>query len=232
MTVMTRIQSTFTSLGWQNAPWYLLGQALHRVNPRWHIYKYWLVAQPVASQSRLPPHKGTSIVVRPILQHDPATRVMERPAAVLAQRFEQGAICLGAFKAEELVGYLWLQLGPYMEDEVRCRFIPQPQQLTAWDFDIYVHPQQRIGFAFAKLWDAADALMRARGIQWTMSRISAFNAASLTAHQKLGMKNVGTSLYIVLGNLQITVSNLNPFLHLTISRARFPTLQVKAPGTS
>lgn len=230
--IISRLQSTFTSLGWNNALWYLLGQALHRLNPRWNVYKYYLVAQPVAAQPRLSSRQGASIEVRILPENDRAIAAMERPAKVIAQRFRQGCICLGAFKGDELIGYLWLQLGPYMEDEVRCRFIPQPETQAAWDFDIFVHPKQRIGFAFAKLWDAADALMRARGIRWTMSRISAFNTASLAAHKKLGLKSVGESVYVVLGNVQITVSNLPPFLHVSFSPGRFPTHRVNSPAVS
>ncbi len=230
MSVITQLRSTFSSLGWHNGVWYLLGQTLQRVNPRCHVFKYYLVAQPVAAQTRLAAHQGASIEIRPILEHDPAIATMGRPAAVIAQRFMQGAVCLGAFRADTLVGYLWLQLGTYLEDEVRCRFIPQPAHQAAWDFDIFVQPKHRIGFAFAKLWDAADALMRARDIRWTMSRISAFNTASLAAHQKLGLKNVGGCVYVVLGNTQITVSNLFPFVHVSLSPARFPTLRVNAPG--
>ena len=229
MSIISRLQSTFTSLGWNNGLWYLLGQTLQRMHPRWHIYKYCLVAQPVAAQARLAGRQGASIDVRMLAENDPAILAMGRPAHVIAQRFQQGCVCLGAFKADELVGYLWLQLGPYMEDEVRCRFIPQPAAQAAWDFDIFVHPKQRIGFAFAKLWDAADVLLRARGIRWTLSRISAFNTASLAAHKKLGLKSVGESVYVVLGNVQITVSNLSPFVHVSLTPARFPTLRVNAP---
>lgn len=232
MLIVSRLQSTFSSLGWNNGLWYLLGQMLHRVNPSWNIYKYCLVAQPVAPQARLSGHQGASIEVRQILEHDRAITTMARPAGVIAQRFQQGAVCLGAFKSDELVGYLWLQLGPYKEDEVRCRFIPQPEHQAAWDFDIFVEPKQRIGFTFAKLWDAADALMRARGIRWTMSRISAFNPASLAAHKKLGLKYVGGAIYFVLGNAQITVSNLVPYMHVSLSAARYPTLRVDAPRES
>lgn len=232
MPVIKRLQKTHSSLGLYNGLWYLLGQALHRISPSCAVYKYHLVVQPIAQRARLSGHQGASIEVRPILENDPSIGTMERPAAVITRRFNGGAVCLGAFKADELVGYIWLQLGPYMEDEVRCRFIPQPENLAVWDFDIFVHPKQRFGFAFAKLWDAADAMMRARGIRWTMSRISAFNTASLMAHQKLGSKCVGSSLYIVLGNTQVTVSNLFPFIHLSLSTNRFPTLRVNAPHTN
>ena len=229
MSVIARLRSTFFSLGWHNGSWYLLGQALHRMNPRWNIYKYDLVAQPVAAHARLTGRQGASIEIRPILEHDPAIAAMGRPDTVIKQRFKQGCICLGAFKADELVGYVWLQLGAYLEDEVRCCFIPQPAQQAAWDFDIFVHPKQRIGFAFAKLWDAADAFMRARGIHWSMSRISAFNIASLAAHKKLGLKSIGATVYVVLGNTQITMSNLFPFVHVSLSPAQLPCFRINAP---
>jgi len=74
----------------------------------------------------------------------------------------QGAICLGAFKNDELLGYAWILLGTYEEDEVRCFFVPMPEGESAWDFDIYLDPKYRIGFAFPRLWDEVNTYLRSQ----------------------------------------------------------------------
>ena len=70
------------------------------------------------------------------------------------------------------LGYLWLKLQGYEEDEVRCRYVPVPERGTAWDFDIYVAPPYRMGRTFTRMWIAANDFLRSNGIEWTLSRIS------------------------------------------------------------
>jgi len=223
------ISDTFRHLGWQNAAWYLLGRALNRCNRHCSISKYYLVAQPVAEHARLSGQRGASIVVRRIERGDPALAQLDRPPDVIAQRFEQNSVCLGAFKGEELAGSLWLQWEPYIENEVRCRFAPEPAGRTTWDYDIFIAPKHRLGYTFPKLWDAADELLRARGVHWTVSRISAFNQASLASHSRLGLKTLGSAIYIVLFRYQLMFTTLPPYVHLSLSTHACPTVRVHAP---
>jgi hypothetical protein len=58
-----------------------------------------------------------------------------------------------------------------------------PSGKAVWDFDVYVVPAYRLGYTFLKLWDTANAHLRSLGVRWTLSRISAFNAGSLSSQQ-------------------------------------------------
>jgi hypothetical protein len=195
-----------------------------------HIYYYRLELQPVPAQPLLPAHRGRQFVIRELTADDAAHRMGPRPEHVRAFRYVQGSICLGAFLKEQLVGQLWLQFDCYREDEVRCNFRLAPPERVAWDYDVYVEPSLRASFLFAKLWDAAFDLLRARGIAWTASRISAFNTGSLTSHSRLGAREVGRAIYFVFGPLQCMVAGQAPYVSLTWKESRAPTLVVRAPA--
>ena len=81
---------------------------------------------------------------------------------------------------------MWISTGPYDEDEVRARFDPRPQGRAAWDYDIFIVPEERGGLLFVRLWDAAYELLRARGYLWSLSRISSFNLASTSLTSENG----------------------------------------------
>jgi hypothetical protein len=154
-----------------------------------------------------------------------------RPAAVIAARYAQGSCCLGAFnKDQQLVGQLWLQFGCFQEDEVRCRFRLTPPDKVAWDYDVYIDPALRSSFLFARLWDSAFDLLRAKGIEWTASRISAFNTGSLTSHSRLGAYQTGRAIFFTAGTLQVMLASKAPFVDLAIRRSTMPTLELSAPA--
>lgn len=226
---LKNIRNTFRELGWINAFLYLLARVLNRCNRRCTLYKYYLFAQPVSDTARLTGHRGKSVVVQRVEPGDPVLKQMDRPVNTLAQRFAQGSICLGAFKDTELAGYLWLHFSAYPEDEVRCCFQPEPAGNTAWDFDIFVAPKHRLGYTFARLWDEANALMRTRGVHWCMSRISAFNPASLTPHSRMGSQPAGSVIYVVLFDYQFMLATVRPYIHVSLTEQSCPTVMVRAP---
>lgn len=229
MTLSDTLREIFTGFGWKDGSLYLLSRSLNRARRNWNLYKYYLVAQPVSQVSLLAPTRGKNLIVRRIEQDDPLVAQMDRPPEVITMRYRQGSVCLGALKGDELAGFLWLHFGPFSEDEVRCHFVPDPQTECAWDFDVYVAPKYRFSYAFARLWDEANMLLRERDIRWTMSRISAFNKASLASHAKLGIQVVGSAVYIALGNIQLTFATQKPWLHLSLARDTAPKLRVPAP---
>jgi len=223
--VLEKLRSASAELGFVNAILYGIDQALDRPGG-FAVKRYALVAQPLAEKRRLPARRGASIAVRDLDRDDPALAGLPLDGAVLDYRFGQGAVCLGAFKDARVIGCVWFCLGPYDEDEVRCRFVPAPG-VAAWDFDFYLAPEQRGGIAFARLWDAADAYLAARGVRWTMSRISKYNSASLASHARLGARPVGDALFLRLGRWQLTIASLAPYVHL--SRSRGPVLRLPLP---
>lgn len=209
---------------------YALDRVLSRVSRgKARVFFYRLEVQPVPAQRLLPAHRGRQFTIRQLSADDPAHAENPRPRHVLAARYAQGSVCLGAFLDNRLVGQLWLQFESYLEDEVRCRFRMVPADRIAWDYDVYVDPALRASFLFAKLWDAAFDLLRGRGIEWTGSRISAFNTGSLASHSRLGARQVGRAIYFVAGNAQFMVAAQPPFLHGSWSDAGSPSLAVRAP---
>lgn len=227
--MLNKIRAATRQLGAANAAAYLINRALWRLGGFVRIYRYLLVAQPVRQAPLLTGRRGRSIDVRPVEPGDPALSAKWLTAQVLSYRFGQGSICLGAFQNGAMIGWLWLTLGPYDEDEVRCRFMPRPAGQSAWDYDVFILPEYRTGPAFARLWDAANGYMRDRGIAWSFSRISAFNPASLASHRRLGARHIGTATYLCAGPVQFMVSSLAPYLHLSFGPRAVPRMALPPP---
>ncbi|MGD1876714.1 MAG: GNAT family N-acetyltransferase [Kiloniellaceae bacterium] len=193
------------------------------------LSRYLFVAQPVAGQPLLPARRGRSIAVRRLDPQAPELLALPLDRAVLAYRAGQGAVCFGAFKEDRIIGCLWLCLGAYEEDEVRCRYRPLPAGRASWDFDVYLLPEQRSGLGFARLWDEANAFLRAQGVTYSWSRISAFNTESLAAHSRLGARVMGQATFLWLGPCQIMLGSVPPYRHLSFRRKAGPTLELHNP---
>jgi hypothetical protein len=219
-----KLRQVFNEFG-AKAPLYLLTRVLE--GTPFGVHAYHLVAQPVPDRALLPPGRGRTIEVRLLGRGDPAFAGLPLTAAVLDYRFGQNALCLGAFKGGAVIGCLWLCLGPYVEDEVRCRFVPLPAGATSWDFDVYLLPAHRVGFGFARLWDEANSLLRQRGVAWSISRIAVLNTKSLAAHDKLGIRTLATAFFLRIGRLQAMLASIPPYVHLSAASA--PTLDLAAP---
>lgn len=196
---------------------------------RVRIFRYYLVAQPVRVVTE---RRAGRIAVRRIEPSDPVCASFPRRPNVLARRFAAGAICLVAEDAGRFAGYLWLQPGTYDEDEVRCRYVMEPAARCAWDFDVYVHPDFRLGRTFARLWDAAHALLREQGVGWTMSRISAFNPESLRSHRRLGLEHLGTVTFLRAGKAQLMWAARPPWFHVSLDRTTAPQVLLQAPAAA
>jgi hypothetical protein len=217
-------------LGTLDAVLWTVNRGFRRLGARYPIVKYYFVAQPVPEKPLLPPRRGRSVDVRRVARGDPALADLPLTDAVLRFRFGQDAVCFGAFQDGVIVGCLWLCLGRYDEDEVRCRFVLRPEGRTAWDFDVYVVPAARGGFAFMRLWDEANAYLRGLGVGWSLSRISAFNVKSLGAHGNLGARRIAGALFFRIGALQLMFSASSPFFHLSASERQVPRLTLTAPA--
>ncbi|MEP6878734.1 MAG: hypothetical protein ABI865_07775 [Nitrosospira sp.] len=176
----------------------------------------------MAKTTLLPPGRGKKTEIRLIHEQDEIIRQFPRPATVIRERFEQNAKCLVASKDQQFVGFLWLLLESYQEDEVRARYIPLPVGQTAWDFDVYVVPESRFGLAFPRLWDEANRFLRENNILWSCSRISAFNTDSLGAHARLGSLSLGSAVFFYLGQWQITLASVSPYFHFSPHSGSFP----------
>ena len=226
----TRIGRLIHEFGMWTSGLYLLD----RLGSRWftplRARSYRIVAQPVQPAPRLPQSRAKRFTWREIAPGDPALAALPVSRLTRAFRFDQGAHCLGLFRGDELAGYVWLRLGDYREDEVRVRFVPEPPGTVAWDFDAYVFPAYRMGTAFAALWDAANAFLRARGIRHSLSRIAATNLASLRSHAKLGTVELGGLSVLSLWRLQLCLSDLPEGPRVSLSISRRPTFVCRVPA--
>ncbi|MEP6879125.1 MAG: hypothetical protein ABI865_09770 [Nitrosospira sp.] len=176
----------------------------------------------MAKTTLLPPGRGKKTEIRLIHEQDEIIHQFPRPATAIQERFAQGAKCLAAFNKEQFIGFLWLLLGSYQEDEVRARYTPLPADQAAWDFDVYVAPDSRFGLTFPRLWDEANRFLRENNILWSCSRISAFNTDSLGAHARLGTLSLGSAIFFYVGRWQITLASISPYFHFSSHSGSFP----------
>lgn len=217
-------------LGVLNALLYGIDRVCVKAGLPARVLRYVLVAQPVAPEPLLPPRRGRSIEVRRVSPRDRALTRLEYTEANLDEPQSRDAACFAAYRNGAIVGSLFLLLGPYEETEVRCRFVPTPEGRAAWDYRVYVMPDQRPSLAFARLWDEANAYLRERGVPWSFSRISAYDPVSLTSHARLAARPIGSAVYVRLGPLQVMVSTLAPRLHVSWRDDRAPTVVLPPPG--
>lgn len=199
-------------LGASTAFLYLFDRLLRRVNSKCGFYYYHFVAQPLADQPRLPPTRGKAFSFRLLQTPEPVLDSLDRPPTVIRERFVQGAQCLVATRDEALVGCIWFVRGAYAEDEVRVDYLLTQDGHCVWDFDVFVTESERLGFLFAKQWDAFDALLKPQGVRHTVSRINAFNQRSIASHRSLGAQDCGRALFLRLGQFQWMLSNQRPFI--------------------
>ncbi len=226
-----KIVGVFDEFGLAVGALYLGDRALRWLSPRLRLQVYELMAQPVGSQPLLPPARVRNLSFGEILRGDPSIERMPARAGIKALRFEQGARCLGVYRKGELIGYVWFCFRHYEEDEVRCTYeLPGPEP-SAFDFDLYVLPEHRMGTAFACVWHAANEYLRERGVRVTFSRMTRFNLSSRNAHLRLGSQRVGVAMFLQLWALEAMLASVRPFVALTWSkRVRLRLPDIGRPG--
>ena len=214
MGVIKRLRGVVDEFGWGAGSVYLVDLALRRLSPRCGAVLYELMGQPVGG-ALLPPVKTAVLHSALIRPGDPDLAHVPVPDAVKAARFAQGAECLGVYRKGQLIGYVWFAQGTYDEDEVRCTYDLARVPDSAWDFDLYLLPEHRMGTGFPAIWHCAFEHLARRDVQTSYSRVSRFNLASRRAHARLGSVRVGRLLGLKLGALQIVAADLPPWVGLT-----------------
>lgn len=209
---------------------YLSDRLLNQVNRNISLRRYYLVAQPVPDKALLPERRGQNISIREIKKNDPLINYISRPDNEIERRYNQNAICFGALKDDKLIGYIWLLTsGSYREPEDRCLLTPLPESQASWDLDIYIDPAERFGFTFARLWDEANKYLRKKGITWTVSRISAFNPASVRSHTQLDANFLHSTTFLSIGELQVMVTDITPYIHISLDKETAPHIRIETP---
>jgi hypothetical protein len=226
---LQRIVANISQLGWVDGLFFLVARALSKLSGRRaRIVRYHLMAQPVPQEGRSTRPSPTAPVAfvdadAPIVQQFP------RSPEVIARRFRNGGRCLAAQAGDRFAGFIWLARGGYNEDMVRCRYEFVHPAESAWDFDVFVEPDFRVGRSFARLWDAANEQLRSEGVRWSFSRIESSNPGSLHAHRRLGIRKLFSVTFVCLGPVQLTFAGAAPYVHLSLSQQSRPTLRLAPP---
>ena len=219
-------------IGALNAVLFVAARALERVTGgRAQFFKYYFMAQPVPREAN-PSTRATGIVVEEVREGDSRLEQFERPAAEIARRFATSSRCFAAWQGATLTGFLWFTEDRYDEDEVRCTFRVNPADRAVWDLDVHVMPRFRLGRTFSLLWESAFAAMRARGTRWTISRVSAFKAESIRAHQRLGAKRTGWAVFLLFGSFRFMLTSLGQLKFGRFEHGPYPVINARAPDDS
>ncbi|TVT56267.1 MAG: GNAT family N-acetyltransferase [Azoarcus sp. PHD] len=230
--LLKRISDNVKQLGVTNGVLYLTHRALLAASGgKAKFVRYFLVAQPVPGRAADRVRASASSTTGLIAPDDPITAVFPRPQEVIAKRFADGDQCIVANSGKRFAGFIWIARNHYSEDEVRCLYHLENPRTTAWDYDVYVEPDFRIGRTFARLWDTANKHLSSDGVEWSISRISAFNPASLQAHRRLGIQTLCTANFLCLGSFQLMIASTRPYLHVSLTPNSRPTLSL-APQES
>jgi hypothetical protein len=214
--MLNRVLQPFREFGWIAGGLYVVHRALQAVSPRLAVQVYELMVQPIPDKSLLPGKLGKSLEIREIRRGAPEVERMPARPDIKERRFEQGAVCLGAYRKGELIGYLWLCFDRYDEDEVRCTYLLAPPGQAVFDFDLYIFPEHRLGRAFVGIWDGVNEYLRERSIRFTFSRMTRFNLPSRRAHAHLGSRRVAGAVFLQAWSLEVMFATIRPFLHVSI----------------
>lgn len=207
---------------------------LHRICSKTNLLhagliKYYIYFQP--TYNGIPISRPQNIDISIITKESPLIHNFPRPSHVIERRYTADNICFGAYNEKEFVGFLWLAEDFYEEDEVRCNYHLRPIGKLCWDYDVYIDPKYRSGFAFAKLWSTAGQYMKEHRKLGTMSRVSVYNSKSIRSHERLGAVRLGTQTFFVMGILQIMASSMPPYLHISVTRSSRVQVTLHLPDT-
>ncbi|MGQ0834946.1 MAG: GNAT family N-acetyltransferase [Gammaproteobacteria bacterium] len=185
------------------------------------------MVQPIVDKPLLPARMARNFESRQITRGDPELELMPAQPDIRQSRFDQNAICLGAFFKGQLIGYIWFCFREYAEDEVRCTFLLRPENEAVFDFDLFVLPEHRMGFGFAGIWNAANEFLRKRGARFTFSRVTRFNLATRRAHRRLGAKVAARAIFLKLWGVELMFATIAPYVHLSIAKSQRVHLQLR-----
>jgi hypothetical protein len=196
---------------------------------RARITPYAFYAQPIGAGLYTNVRESADTVITEVGAEDPLAQSFPRPAPVLAERWRQGSRCQAVLVKGEFGGYIWYSRRYHDEDEVRSRYVLPDDGTSVWDFDVYVVPRLRLGRTLGRLWKAVDARLAAEGMHWSFSRISLFNPASRSTHERLGARCVGHAVYLVVGDVQLAWCSHSPRWTLSFGARPGPQIRLSYP---
>ena len=222
-----KLAALFKEFGFFAGLLYVSDRFLASISPGLRLYFYDIMVQPIHKEPLIPERLSRNLEIREIKRGDPEVDLMPARPDIKEARFEQNAVCLGAFQKGKFIGYMWFCPYAYEEDEVRCTFLVSPVDEAVFDFDFYIFPEHRLGLAFVGLWDGANRFLHARGIRYTYSRLTQFNVASKRAHDHLGWKRVGRTIFFRAWGLEIMLATIFPYLHFSLGKTSRVRLRLR-----
>jgi len=224
--MLRRVLGPFKEFGLLAGSLYVLNRLLRALSPRVGLLVYELMVQPITSKPLLPANLTKNLRFEEIGCGHPDIKRMPAREDIKASRFDQGARCLGAYRKDKLIGYIWFAFGCYEEDEVRCSYeLAQPAQ-SVFDFDLYVLPEHRMGIAFMAIWYGANEYLHRRGVRYTFSRLTRFNVASRRSHAHLGWRCVGQVVFLQAWAVELMLATMSPYVALTWTSAQRTRLRL------
>lgn len=219
----TDIAMTFRSdirqMGLTGWLFYAVDRALHRVsNGRVGVLALRFYVQPLPKERLVAVRDSDPVQVAPVSPASLGLAAFGRPVDAIRERIEAGSTCIAALREGELLGFMWLQQGTLEERLVRCHMRVEPSSRVVWDYDFFIQPRYRLGRLFGRLWDAATAMLRERGVEATVSWIRIENRASEQAHARLGAKRIGWAVFLSAFGRQTMITSFAPYLSHAGSR--------------
>jgi hypothetical protein len=209
VSLLDRIAGPFREFGFSGVI-YAADRLLRRLHPRVGLVLYDLMSQPITDRPLLPAGLARHLSYRELAADSAEVSAMPARHDVKVSRFAQGAVALGVFRKDELIGYVWFCKGRYIEDEVRCIYEMREPDKSVFDFDLVVLPSARMGLGFGALWHCANQYLVARGVTTSFSRVTRFNVASMRAHERLGARRLGSVLFVQVGRFEAMLATVAP----------------------
>jgi hypothetical protein len=212
-----RVVGPFKEFGLGAGTLYMADRVMRSLSPRLGLFVYELMVQPITGKAMLPANLAKNLTFVEISRGHPDIALMPARAEIKESRFEQGAVCLGVYRKDKLIGYVWFSFGAYEEDEVRCTYDLVAAERSVFDFDLYVMPEHRMGIGFMAIWHGANQYLRARGVDYTFSRLTRFNLASRRSHAHLGWRRVGSAIFLQAWRVEAMLASVSPYVALSWS---------------
>ena len=222
-----KLAGPFREFGFMAGALYALDQVLRRLSPNLSVFVYELMVQPITGKPLLPDSRSKNFKFAEIGRDHPDIALMPARAEIKQSRFDQGAVCLGVYRKEELIGYIWFCFDRYEEDEVRCTYVLAQPENSVFDFDLYIFPQHRMGIGFMAVWHGANFYLHERGVKYTFSRLTRFNVASRRSHARLGWKCAARAVFLKAWHGEVMLASVFPYIALTWNPSRRPLLRLK-----
>ncbi len=190
------------------------------------LRRYYVFLQPIDQIVVLPARRGRSINVRLIAADDPIVQDFPRPPSEIEDRFRSGSECIVAESDGLISGFFWLHYDRYDDPEANVRFQLHPHTVTNWDFDLYVSPEHRGGWTFAKLWSMAGGLLKDRGIHSSVSIVWFENENSISSHRRLGAFPLFSAFHLKFGHTILHIAGISPRFCLIRPNGKRPTFHI------